>query len=260
MFFKRKQNNQAVGLDELRKRFPYQEPVFFPGHPLCLDILEQEHVLIAGTTGSGKSVLLNSIIFSGLGQYQWCLIDPKMIDLKKWANTGKCIGYASNAPESLRLLEMMQKELWRRIGKIPQGQTRYTAEQDIVIVIDEMAMLLSYGRRQVIEVLAEIMRLGRAAGMHVIAATQAPNRGKGGGIPAELQQCFTAAVGLRCRSAIESRQIVGVSGCETLPEYGKGLYWSKHGTKKVDIPMTHETYLAELIRRCPRRWPTDWLW
>lgn len=232
----------------------YEAPVLFPGHPLCKDILKQEHILIAGTTGSGKSVLLNSIIFSGLADYQFVLIDPKLLDLKKWSATAKCAIYAAHPQECLSALEAVRGELWRRIESIPAGATRFRGEQDLVVVIDEMAVLLSYGRAQVISVLSEIMRLGRAAGIHVIAATQAPNRGKGGGIPAELQQCFTASIGLRCRSAIESRQVIGTSGCETLPRYGKGYYWNPEGTRKVDIPMTHESYLAEQIRRCPKAW------
>ena len=223
-------------------------PVALRGYPLCEDILRQEHVLIGGTTGSGKSVLLNSIIFSGIEDYHFVLIDPKLIDLKRWSKTWKCDLYVAHREEALNALRIVRNELWNRIKSIPDGATRYYGRSEIVVVIDEMAILLSYGRQEVIAVLSEIMRLGRAAGIHIIAATQAPNRGKGGGIPAELQQCFTASIGLRCRSAIESRQVVGVSGCETLPRYGQGIYWSPEGTRKVEIPMTSDYDLAEQAR------------
>ena len=226
---------------------PYVARIPLPGYPVCEDILAQEHVLIGGTTGSGKSVLLNSIIFTGFNDYHFVFIDPKMIDLKKWAVSPKTDFYASHPAEALSALRAVRNEMWRRIQSIPPGANRFRGKQDIVVVIDEMAILLSYGRREVIEILSEIMRLGRAAGIHIIAATQAPNRGKGGGIPAELQQCFTASIGLRCRSAIESRQVVGVSGCETLPRYGQGIYWSPEGTRKIIIPMTSEEKLIEQV-------------
>lgn len=227
---------------------PYVKPIPLEGYPICEDILKQEHILIGGTTGSGKSVLLNSIIFTGFNDYHWVFIDPKMIDLKKWAVSPKTDFYASHPAEAMNALRAVRAEMWKRIQSIPPGATRYRAKQDIVVVIDEMAILLSYGRKEVISILSEIMRLGRAAGIHIIAATQAPNRGVGGGIPAELQQCFTAGIGLRCRSAIESRQVVGVSGCETLPRYGQGIYWSPDGTRKIIIPMTSEDKLAEQVR------------
>lgn len=264
MFGIRKKSKEEKRLDRIvdyvaknapKAAVPYEWQPPLPGNPLCLNILEQEHVLIAGTTGSGKSVLLNSIIFSGIGRYQFVLIDPKMLDLREWSNSRYCVSYSAHPEESLKALEMVRRELWRRINSMPVGCKRYRGEADVVVVIDEMAILLSYGREQVIRTLAEIMRLGRAAGIHIIAATQAPNRGKGGGIPAELQQCFTASVGLRCRSAIESRQVIGVNGCEALPRYGKGIYWNPEGTRPVSIPMTPAEQIAEQIRRTPKlRW------
>lgn len=226
------------------------EPFAGKLNPFCQDVLKQEHILVAGTTGSGKSVFLNSLIYNGMQSKSfWYLIDPKRIDLKKWSYCENVVGYASNDEEALDILDEVESVMWERLGKIPKGAERFDGTP-IYVVIDEMAFLLSYGEQEVIQSLSKIMRLGRAAGIHVIAATQAPNRAKGGGIPAALAQVFTASVGLRCRSAIESRQVIGTSGCETLPRYGKGYYWNPEGIRKVDIPMTE----AEDLQRCAKHY------
>ena len=125
MFGIRKKSKEEKRLDRIvdyvaknapKAAVPYEWQPPLPGNPLCLNILEQEHVLIAGTTGSGKSVLLNSIIFSGIGRYQFVLIDPKMLDLREWSNSRYCVSYSAHPEESLKALEMVRRELWRRIN------------------------------------------------------------------------------------------------------------------------------------------------
>ena len=119
-----------------------------------------------------------------------------------------------------------------------QDGERLYSGGDLYLIIDELAELLSVNRKAVVDKLSRIMRLGRAAKVHVIGFTQAPNRSKGGGLDPQLCQNFTAAVALRCRSAIESRQIVGVGGAELLPKHGSGIYWSGDGIREIGIPMT----------------------
>ena len=112
------------------------------------------------------------------------------------------------------------------------------------LIIDELAELLSVDRKKVVDKLSRIMRLGRAARVHVIGFTQAPNRAKGGGLDPQLCQNFTAAVALRCRSAIESRQIVGIGGAENLPKHGKGIFWSSDGIETITIPFCDDNTLT----------------
>jgi len=113
----------------------------------------------------------------------------------------------------------------------------------LYVVIDELADLVS--NKKALELIIKIGRLGRAAQVHLICATQDPSRKT---LPAALMQNFTTTVALRCRSAIESRQIIGIPGAEKLPKYGYGIQWDAEGTHNIDIPLTDERMLEEQIR------------
>ena len=111
------------------------------------------------------------------------------------------------------------------------GDKKKTAEGPYYVVIDELADMITI--KGVLERLVKIGRLGRAANIHLLCATQDPSRRT---LPAQLMQNFTCTVALRCRSAIESRQIIGVPGAELLPKYGYGYRWDADGIEKFAIP------------------------
>ena len=110
-------------------------------------------------------------------------------------------------------------------------------------------------KAKVLEPLSNIMRLGRATKVHVIGATQNPSRSRGGGLPAEIVQNATAAIALRCRSAIESRQIIGVGGAENLPINGYGMYWNPSGISQEIMPMTSNDDLMQRINYWKQQTP-----
>lgn len=205
------------------------------------DILQEKNVLVAGTIGSGKSVLVNSLVhgmlFDSPEKNQFILIDLKHgCELGRYKTAPHCQGLALSHEDArawlrgaLRLMEE------RYAGMEKEGKRKYDGYK-LWIVIDETADLVS--DKECVRLLVRLMMLGRAAKVGVIAATQFPNRSKGGGLTAELQQNFTAQIGLRCRSAIESRQIIGVKGCETLPQYGYGFYANATGIQKIAVPLT----------------------
>ena len=219
---------------------------------LCEDILHQSHVLIGGTTGAGKSTLAHSVIY-GISAHpyevmQFYAIDLKRVELATWKDLPHCREIATTPSAALSVLQTVNYIVDRRLDYMVATKSRNYGGSDLYLIIDELAELLAVDRFAVVEGLSRIMRLGRAAKVHVIGFTQSPNRSKGGGLDALLCQNFTSAIALRCRSAIESRQIVGVAGAEKLPLHGKGIYWSGEGIREVGIPMTDDADISFRIK------------
>ena len=219
--------------------------------PICREMLEQSHLLVGGTTGSGKSTLAHSIIWTLSANNPLAAsfygIDLKRVELARWQNLPHCHGIAKDPKAALEMIEKVNGIVDARLGIMERnGQTKYLGG-DVYLIVDELAELLAVNRKAVVDGLSRIMRLGRAAKVHVFGFTQAPNRSKGGGLDPLLCQNFTAAVALRCRSAIESRQIVGVAGAEELPQNGYGIFWSASGTRDILIPMTSDRAIAERV-------------
>lgn len=210
--------------------------------PVCENILDQSHVLIGGTTGSGKSTFAHSIIYTLCASDPYARaffgIDLKRVELSCWRSAPHCRGIAKDPQDALDTLDRVSDIVDFRLEQMEQEGERMYSGGDLYLIIDELAELLSVNRKKVVDTLTRIMRLGRAARVHVIGFTQAPNRAKGGGLDPQICQNFTAAVALRCRSAIESRQIVGIGGAELLPKHGSGIYWSGDGIREIGIPMT----------------------
>lgn len=206
-------------------------------------LIDTPHSLIAGTTGSGKSVLLNSVVCD-LIEVGACLalIDLKRVELARYKNCST-VGAFMTEPEHIPgflngMCDIMEERYEEMEAK---GLLKYD-EADIFIVIDELADLMTYPA--VLPPLVKLGRLGRAARMHMICATQDPSRRT---LVAQLMQNFTACAALRCRSAIESRQIIGVAGAESLPKYGKCILWDADGFSRHNIPMLED---EEIMKIC----------
>jgi len=218
---------------------------------LCCNILAENHTLIAGSTGSGKSVLINSIIYTALayGNKHLLLIDPKRVDLAKYKKIAD--GYACELEQEIDLIDFTIGLMEKRFKQMQkQGLELYNGE-DIYLIIDELAdLMISPKRRDILLKLQRLLALGRASRIHVIAATQIPNRKI---LPAELQLNFTCIVGLKTRQAIESRQIIGMNGCETLPKYGQGyVIRSSEPLELWEIPLTDADKIKSAIANVPK--------
>lgn len=217
---------------------------------LYAELLEAPHVLIAGTTGCGKSTLLNGIIRELMetktpDTAKLILIDPKRIELSQYRNTEFCMAYTAESSETVTLLDQAIALTEERFTEMQQSGTREYTGSDVYIVIDELAdLMISVESRVIKRKMQKILQIGRAAKVHILAATQAPSRKI---IPAELVLNFTHRIALRCLASIESRQIVNVNGAEELPRHGKGLYLSPDGISTVSIPLTPDN--ADLIRK-----------
>lgn len=209
------------------------------------------HLLIGGITGSGKSVVINDYLYSLTARRtpvsaRFVLIDPKHVELKKWAMTPFCWMYANEPQPIIAALDAVIEEMMNRYRQMEDAfQEMYTGSE-IWVVVDELGDMMTTCKRDFLPRLQRIAQLGRAARVNLICGTQSPSRQT---IPAALTLNFTHLLALRCRSAIESRQIVGVPGAETLPQYGVGMMLTPgKGVQKYRIPMTSKEEIYERIR------------
>ena len=198
------------------------------------------HTVIAGTTGSGKSTMLDTLLYNICqcepGFRNFDVIDLKRVSVMDWKNFPHCKRYATTREEAesvladgIKLMEHIYKDMENQHLKESPYGFHY-------IIIDECADLVTESKKAK-EMIIKLGRLGRAAHVVVILCTQAPSRKV---LSADLVLNFNGRLALRCSDSIESRQIIGESGAEFLPRYGQGLYKSPKFMKvvKVDIALT----------------------
>lgn len=202
-------------------------------------LMNAPHILIGGTTGSGKSVLLNGIICelmesSTASKTRLYLIDPKRVELYPYSKTEYCAGYSEEAEEVPALLDTLIDTINERFEDMRNDGLKEYGGTRIYVVIDELAdLMISDNAKEIRTKLQKILQIGRAAGVHIIAATQAPNREV---IPASLVLNFTDRIALRCLSSIESRQLINFAGAEKITGFGTALYLSSKGLDTIEIP------------------------
>lgn len=208
------------------------------------------HLLIGGITGSGKSVVINDYLYSLTARRtpanaKFVLIDPKRVELIEWADTPFCWIYANEPQPIIAALDAVIEEMMNRYAVMEERRQKMYTGSEIWVVVDELGDMMTTCKRDFLPRLQRIAQLGRAARVNLICGTQSPSRQT---IPAALTLNFTHLLALRCRSAIESRQIVGVPGAETLPQYGVGMMLTPgKGVQMYRIPMTSEAEIAQRI-------------
>lgn len=186
--------------------------------------IKQPHLLIAGTTGSGKSTAIHGIINTvlNLPRVSLWLVDPKRVELNQYKNSPKVDAYASTAPGAALLLRSACEEMERRYRTLEKAGLQKWENGDIYIIIDELADLLIVPDKKIAAeiktYLSRLAQLGRAARVHLIVATQFVRRSV---LPLALVANIPAVVGLRTRDKLESRLLIGCAGCEALPMYGE---------------------------------------
>ncbi len=233
------------------------------GEPLVGDIGKMPHMLIAGTTGSGKSVCINSILISLLykstpEEVRLIMIDPKMIELgvyngiphlllpvvtdpKKaagalnWAVGEMMRRYKKFAEVGVRDLNGYNAEMERRTAaaaELPPEESaelpKYEKLPRIVVVVDELSDLMAVARREVEEAIIRIAQMARAAGMHLIIATQRPSADVITGL---MKTNIPSRIAFAVASAIDSRIILDQMGAEKLLGKGDMLYAPLGGGK-----------------------------
>lgn len=215
---------------------------------LFFDMTKQNHLLIAGKTGSGKSVIVNGIITTLLyrfpNQAQFILIDPKRVELSPYKCVPHTIKYASEPREMVNALLLAMDICDRRYKKMEKKGLRLYDGGDVYVIIDEWADLMTTNKKVVAPIVQRLAQVGRASKVHVILCTQTPIAKV---IPTEIKCNFDSRVGLRTRSAQDSRNILGYAGLEELPAFGQGIYMTPAGDSLYEIPYVDEREQKRLI-------------
>lgn len=220
---------------------------------LYADMLKQPHLLVAGATGSGKSVVVNGIIYTALYEtpdaVQLILIDPKRVELVEYKNLPHTITYASEPGEMVKALHQAMQITESRYKAMQKAHTRKYTGGAVYVIIDELADLMTTNKKEVQPLLQRLCQIGRAAGVHIIACTQCPLSAV---IPTPIKVNFDSRVALRTRSKQDSRNILGVTGCELLPRYGQGYYMTPDGLTLYNIPMYNDDAIKERVKHWTR--------
>lgn len=224
---------------------------------LYKDMLNQPHLMIAGATGSGKSVVINGLIYTALSSFpfdkgrgnatgaEFILIDPKRVELSQYKNLPHTIKYASEPQEMIDSLSFAMELTEKRYKSMQKvGERKYNGGH-VYIFIDEFADLMTTQKRYVKPLIQRLAQIGRAANIHIILATQCPLNTV---IPTEIKVNFDARVALRTRNAQDSRNILGRPGCELLPRYGQGYYMTPESTDLWYIPMISDSDIDNRVK------------
>ena len=211
------------------------------GNCIVGDIAKLPHLLIAGTTGSGKSVCMNSLIISLLyraepSDVKLIMIDPKMVELGVYneiphllipvvTDPKKASGSLQWAVcEMMRRYRMMADAGVRDLesyNKMANGSSEYEKMPQIVVVIDELADLMLVAAKEVEESICRVAQMGRAAGIHLVIATQRPSADVITGL---MKANIPSRIAFAVASAMESRIILDTQGAEKLVGKGDMLY------------------------------------
>lgn len=217
-------------------------------YPLFIDMLNQKHLLIAGATGSGKSVCVNGLIYTAIAhspvKYQFILLDPKRVELIEFRDLPHTIYYASEPDTMRQALESAMSITESRYKIMQKERVKLYTGSAVYIIIDELADLMTTDKKHVMPLIQRLAQIGRAANVHLIACTQSPISAV---IPTPIKVNFDSRVGLRTRSAQDSRNILGCKGCETLPPYGYGYYMSAQSIDLYKIPVYQDDYKQCLL-------------
>jgi len=204
------------------------------GKPIIADLLKMPHLLVAGATGSGKSVSINSMVISMLykstpSEVKMLMIDPKLLELSAYEEIPHLISPVITTPkEAVEALKKIVLEMERRYKVLAERAARnienYNAQTGIeeqmsyiVIFIDELADLMFSVAAEVEDSIARLAQMGRAAGIHLILATQRPSVDVITGI---IKANFPTRISFQVSSKVDSRTILDTHGAEQL--LGKG--------------------------------------
>ena len=209
------------------------------------------HTLIAGTTGAGKSTALHTFICDTIQRYnpnvvRFVLIDLKRVEMARYKNIKHTLDYANTPADAVRVLQKYDAFMRTRYREMEAAGLTQSNNTHIYIIVDELADLLSTSK-EALNILASIGRLGRAANIHLILATQSPSRKT---LPATLQQNFTFTLALKCKTAIESRQVLGIAGAEQLRLCGDCIVWNgAAGYSRGHIEKIPDAAINEIIKQ-----------
>lgn len=222
------------------------------GNCVYCDIAKMPHLLVAGTTGSGKSVCMNSIITSILyrakpDEVKFLMIDPKQVEFSKYANIPHLLVPVVTDPrKAAGALGWAVSEMLQRYQKLSQvgvrdieGYNKYVKKHEdmetmpkICIFIDEFADLMMAAPKEVEDSVCRLAQMARAVGMHLVIATQRPSVDVITGL---IKANISSRIALTVSSQIDSRTILDASGAEKLLGHGDMLYNPIGASKPIRV-------------------------
>lgn len=264
------------------------------GEPIIADLARMPHLLIAGTTGSGKSVGINTMILSLLyrmrpDQCKMIMVDPKMLELSIYDGIPHLLAPVVTDPKkavvALKWVVKEMEERYRKMSKVgvrnidgfnlrmaeaiendetiirtvqtgfdrETGKAIYEEEElalermpYIVVVVDEMADLMMVAGKEIEAAIQRLAQMARAAGIHMITATQRPSVDV---ITGTIKANFPTRISFQVTSKIDSRTILGEQGAEQLLGQGDMLYMAGGGRiSRVHGPFVSDQEVEKVVR------------
>ena len=242
-----------VGFKKKDIKLPIALGKSISGTPITGDLSSMPHLLIAGTTGSGKSVCINTIILSLLYKHspdkcKFILIDPKMLELSTYEGIPHLLcPVITEAKKAASVLGWVVKEMENRYKLMTKVGVRnidgYNDKNKvsmpyIVVIVDEMSDLMLVAGKEIENYIQKLSQMARAAGIHIIMATQRPSVDV---ITGTIKANFPTRISFQVTSKIDSRTILGEQGAEQLLGKGDMLYMTS-ANKMIRI---HAPYVSE---------------
>ncbi|MCQ2915359.1 DNA translocase FtsK [Helicobacter pylori] len=235
------------------------------GNPFITDLKKLPHLLIAGTTGSGKSVGVNAMILSLLyknppDQLKLVMIDPKMVEFSIYADIPHLLTPIITDPKkAIGALQSVAKEMERRYSLMSEYKVKtidsYNEQAKnngveafpyLIVVIDELADLMMTGGKEVEFPIARIAQMGRASGLHLIVATQRPSVDVVTGL---IKTNLPSRVSFRVGTKIDSKVILDTDGAQSLLGRGDMLFTppGTNGLVRLHAPFATEDEIKKIV-------------
>ncbi|GHR32959.1 DNA translocase FtsK [Helicobacter pylori] len=235
------------------------------GNPFITDLKKLPHLLIAGTTGSGKSVGVNAMILSLLyknppDQLKLVMIDPKMVEFSIYADIPHLLTPIITDPKkAIGALQSVAKEMERRYSLMSEYKVKtidsYNEQASnngveafpyLIVVIDELADLMMTGGKEAEFPIARIAQMGRASGLHLIVATQRPSVDVVTGL---IKTNLPSRVSFRVGTKIDSKVILDTDGAQSLLGRGDMLFTppGSNGLVRLHAPFATEDEIKKIV-------------
>ncbi|MEN9491713.1 MAG: hypothetical protein RJA63_2162 [Pseudomonadota bacterium] len=232
------------------------------GEPVVRDLVSAPHLLVAGTTGSGKSVCLHGMLLSLLQsrspqQVQWLLIDPKRVELAAYAQVPHLYApIVTEGPDAVRALQGLVKEMDRREKLLAARSARdwdglgVDAPPRLLVVVEELAALLAQAQEAEAP-LVMLAQKARATGIHLILATQRPDSATFSGL---LRSNIPSRIALTVQKSAESKIVLDETGAERLLGRGDMLIkWTGSAVQRAHGLHIQNNDVSSLVQRVVRK-------
>ncbi|MFA6753910.1 MAG: DNA translocase FtsK [Candidatus Paceibacterota bacterium] len=242
------------------------------GVPIYVDLTRMPHLLVAGSTGTGKTIFLNSLIANLLYQestasksagpdnLRFIMVDPKRVEFSVYSNLPHLLcPIIYNASQTINALKWLTKEMERRFEVLSEAGSRNIVGYNekslkkgkptlpfIVLIIDELADLMAAKGKEIEALVARLAQMARAVGIHIVLATQRPSVEVITGL---IKANITSRITFQVASQVDSRTVIDTAGAEKLIGFGDMLYVSAEfgKPKRIQGPYVSEKEVKKVV-------------